>query len=154
MGRPGRANPAWYEQAPRVESSISAMRVLVVEDDPGVRDGILALLRSRHFDAAAASNGAVALEILPSAKPDVILLDLAMPGVAGDEFLEKMRADPELEHIPVIVMSAWARRIEPPFAIAGWLPKPFEPRELLDILGSLPGSTDVPSSENGAKDES
>ncbi len=123
------------------------MCVLVVEDDPGVRDGVLALLQDHGFAASGAPDGAAALELVAATKPDVILLDLAMPQVGGDEFLERMRSDPALERIPVIVMSAWARRIEPPVPVAGWLPKPFQPQELLDLLGCLgQASARVPQS--------
>ncbi len=110
------------------------MRVLVVDDDADVRSGAVELLRENGHEVVAARDGREAIAALSGALPDVILLDLALPELGGDEFLERIRRRPALERIPVVVTSAWARNISPPVPIAGWLPKPIDPGELLALL--------------------
>jgi len=111
------------------------MRVLVVEDDRDAREGLVELLRNHSFEVAGAPDGRAALAGLAQAAPDVILLDLALPDMGGDEFLGTLREDPRYADIQVVVMSAWARNIDPPVPIAGWLPKPVDTAALLAMLG-------------------
>src|SRR5215212_966545 len=113
------------------------MRVLVVEDDRDAREGLVELLRKQSFDVAAAPDGRAALKALAEAEPDVILLDLALPDMGGDQFLGTLREDERHERIQVVVMSAWARNIDPPVPIAGWLPKPVDTVALLALLERL-----------------
>jgi CheY-like chemotaxis protein len=111
------------------------MRVLVVEDDRDAREGLVELLRNHSFEVAGAADGRAALMALAGATPDVILLDLALPDMGGDEFLGTLREDARYAEIQVVVMSAWARNIDPPVPIAGWLPKPVDTAALLAMLG-------------------
>lgn len=64
------------------------------------------LLESEGFDVQTASNGAEALDALKRARPSVILLDLMMPVMSGDEFRRRQLADPEYANVPVIFMTA------------------------------------------------
>ena len=113
-------------------------RVLVVEDEPEIGAAIRALLEGRGHHVMVAANAREAFERLASEPfPSIIFLDLALPDLGGDEFLRVIRQDPRLEHIPVVVMSGWARHISPPIPIAGWLPKPFEGHQLFEILDRL-----------------
>ena len=64
------------------------------------------LLSSEGFDVQTAQNGAEALSSLETARPDVILLDLMMPVMSGDEFRERQLADPRYKDVPVICMTA------------------------------------------------
>jgi CheY-like chemotaxis protein len=113
------------------------MRVLVVEDDRDAREGLVELLRNHSFAVRAAHDGRTALDALAAGAPDVILLDLALPDMGGDEFLGAIREDARHERIQVVVMSAWARNIDPPVPIAGWLPKPVDTAALLALLERL-----------------
>ncbi|HRC56547.1 MAG: response regulator [Myxococcales bacterium] len=81
-------------------------RVLVVDDEPGLRSWLSALLAYEGYLVEEASNGAVALEVLQTFRPDVIILDLIMPGMNGREFLLELRESPELAKIPVLVWTA------------------------------------------------
>jgi CheY-like chemotaxis protein len=84
----------------------SMANVLVVEDHADLREMLAVLLESEGFDVQTAKNGAEALERLDEAKPAVILLDLMMPVMTGDEFRQRQLADPRYRDVPVICMTA------------------------------------------------
>ncbi|MEM9169572.1 MAG: PleD family two-component system response regulator [Pseudomonadota bacterium] len=81
-------------------------RVLVVDDlEPNVKL-LEAKLRAEYFDVACALSGAEALEKAKADKPDIVLLDVMMPGMDGFETCQKLKADPETAHIPVVMVTA------------------------------------------------
>lgn len=81
--------------------------VLVVEDDPDVREGLVAILEMEGFGPAAALHGRDALDqCRPGLRPDAILLDLMMPVMSGEEFLVARADEPEIARIPVVVLTA------------------------------------------------
>jgi CheY-like chemotaxis protein len=80
--------------------------VLVVEDHADLREMLAVLLESEGFAVCTASNGVEALEELPRCNPSVILLDLMMPIMSGDEFRRHQLADPAYAKVPVICMTA------------------------------------------------
>ena len=83
-------------------------RVLIVDDDPAVRETWNLFLEMEGFDRIEAGNGLEALNILKhNPAPDLILLDLMMPIMNGFEFAEAVSKDPELSRIPIIVLSAY-----------------------------------------------
>jgi CheY-like chemotaxis protein len=80
--------------------------VLVVEDHADLREMLAVLLESEGFRVQTASNGAEALAAMRSTRPSVILLDLMMPVMSGDEFRRRQLAEPEYASVPVICMTA------------------------------------------------
>ena len=80
--------------------------VLVVEDHADLREMISVLLESEGYAVRTAENGAAALDVLASERPAVILLDLMMPVMSGDEFRKRQLADPRYRDVPVICMTA------------------------------------------------
>jgi CheY-like chemotaxis protein len=80
--------------------------VLVVEDHADLREMLAVLLETEGFAVQTAGNGREALECLDAARPDVILLDLMMPVMTGDEFRARQLADPRYRDVPVICMTA------------------------------------------------
>ncbi len=80
--------------------------VLVVEDHADLREMLAVMLQSEGFAVETASNGAEALAVLRHARPAVILLDLMMPVMSGDEFRQRQLADPATADVPVICMTA------------------------------------------------
>ena len=80
--------------------------VLVVEDHADLREMLTVLLESEGFDVTTAKNGVEALKALDEARPSVILLDLMMPVMTGDEFRQRQLADPRYRDVPVICMTA------------------------------------------------
>jgi CheY-like chemotaxis protein len=85
-----------------------AGRVLIVDDDPDMREVIRAVLQNEGFDTTEARNGLQALRILqrPNERTDVVLLDLMMPTMDGFHLRMLLRQDPLLHQIPIIVMTA------------------------------------------------
>jgi serine phosphatase RsbU (regulator of sigma subunit)/ActR/RegA family two-component response regulator len=80
--------------------------LLIVDDNPANRDLLARRLEGQNFWVFLAENGPHALEMLAEYRHDVVLLDLDMPGMSGFEVLERLKSDPELRHIRVIMMSA------------------------------------------------
>ncbi|MDI1320433.1 MAG: response regulator [bacterium] len=81
-------------------------RVLIIDDDKEVRTVIGEVLSQSGYDVVAASSGQQGLELAEQKKPDLILLDIMMPGVDGWGVLNKLQANPAFADIPVIVLSA------------------------------------------------
>jgi CheY-like chemotaxis protein len=110
--------------------------VLVVDDDGDVREAIALVLEDAGYSVADAANGLEALDVLRTVQPDVILLDLSMPLMSGQEFRVEQLADPSISKIPTVVMSA-ADRLETKAASiqpAETLPKPIKMPRLLEIV--------------------
>jgi CheY-like chemotaxis protein len=82
--------------------------ILIVDDDPDIREALQDLLADRGFSVLAASNGVEALKLLRTlpAPPSIILLDVMMPVMDGYGFLEEQRRDPSLSSIPVAIITA------------------------------------------------
>jgi CheY-like chemotaxis protein len=80
--------------------------VLVIEDHTDLREMLAVLLETEGFAVQTACNGREALQCLDLSRPDVILLDLMMPVMTGDEFRERQLADPRYRDVPVICMTA------------------------------------------------
>ena len=79
--------------------------VLVVEDDPSVRGLLQTLLSAEGYEVVTASDGLAGLVKATATHPSLVLLDLMMPDLGGVRVLEEMRDDPELQDIPVIVVT-------------------------------------------------
>jgi CheY-like chemotaxis protein len=112
-------------------------RILVIEDDADVRDALAEALSDAGLRVDVAVDGMEGLARLRSgARPAVILLDLRMPRLGGEEFLRVMRADPRYEHVPVITMTAG---VDPTNGhdVLAHLHKPFDLDDLLQIVLSL-----------------
>ena len=118
--------------------SLDTRAVLVVDDDPYIRDALADVLADEGYRVTAARDGEEALAFLQaSLRPAVILLDLRMPGMSGWEVRKRLLADPELAGLPVVLLSADAH-LEAAAATlraAGSLRKPPSLDELLATVG-------------------
>ena len=90
----------------RREGDKPLKKLLVVDDDPMVKDMISQLLEGKPYEVQSASDGLDALEKIRAEKPDAILLDLMMPRLDGFGLIERLKQDPELADLPVIVLTA------------------------------------------------
>jgi CheY-like chemotaxis protein len=109
------------------------MRILVAEDDAGIRESVEECLATEGHEVFSVENGAEALEWLAREPlPDVVVLDLVMPIMNGTEFLAHVRADPRLARLPVVLMTAAMPGGNVPMPRADTLlPKPFDLEALL-----------------------
>jgi CheY-like chemotaxis protein len=80
--------------------------VLIVDDDPGCGRLLAVLIRHLGHQAHHVESGGKALEYLCDRKPDLVILDVMMPGIDGLEVLQRMRADPKTAGVPVVMFSA------------------------------------------------
>ena len=83
-----------------------AGRVLVAEDDPSTRELIDIALQDAGYDCVLAADGRAALEQARATRPDLVLLDVGMPVMTGDEVHRELRRDPRTRYIPVVFVSA------------------------------------------------
>lgn len=114
-------------------------RVLVVEDEPENRLFIGLMLRTEGYDVMEAEDGQCALELLArELPPELILLDVMMPGLNGWQVFQRLRQDPRWAQIPVVMLTALAQRSDVERAVElgvdGYLTKPFEPADLIHTM--------------------
>lgn len=111
--------------------------VVVVDDDADIRDTLVDLLEYQGYSVVCAANGAEALELLRRVRPELILLDLCMPVMSGEEFRCHQLEDPLLAAIPTVVMSAADRIYEKTAAmqVHETLAKPIPMERLLESVG-------------------
>lgn len=108
-------------------------RILIVEDDPTIREPLAGLLREVGYAVLEARNGAEGLRQAAEQRPDLILLDLTMPAMNGSEFLTAQREDSALVDIPVIAMSAGTLGEDVAMGrVAARISKPFDIMALLE----------------------
>ena len=115
--------------------------VLVVDDEPDVLLLCRLNLQQRGHELLEASNGTTALELARERHPEVIVLDLMLPGMNGYEVLESLKQDERTSDIPVLVLTAKSLRADRErshgLGASGFLTKPFLPSDLCEMVESL-----------------
>ena len=114
-------------------------KVLVVDDEEPIRKLISIVLEHEGYAVVEAAHGMEALAVLPHEQPQLVLMDIMMPVLDGRETFRRMRAVPELRHVPVVLMSA-ADLAPIDDSVSGFLAKPFRLSELLSIVNSALGT--------------
>lgn len=111
-------------------------RILVVDDHPKVLAFIEIDLKLRGFNVVTATSGEEAIKKFKSEKPDIILLDILMPGMNGFEVLEALRPS---TNVPVIAFSASPENQEPAIRAGAnmFIHKPFDPDDMAKKIGQL-----------------
>jgi len=116
-------------------------KVLVVDDEIHIVHVVAIKLRNNGYEVISADNGAQALELALSDKPDIIVTDYQMPVMTGMELLEQLRRHEETKHIPVIMLTARSFAIpqeqQEELQISACLSKPFSPKELLGNIEDI-----------------
>jgi DNA-binding response OmpR family regulator len=114
--------------------------VLICDDEPSLRELVRVSL-DRHYRFLEAEDGYESLELARKKRPDLVILDLMMPGLNGLEVLAHIRSDPALERIPVIVLTAQPESSERAAELGAdeVIVKPFSPQELAATARSLLG---------------
>jgi len=123
---------------------VAAEKIMVVDDDLNIQVVLKYRLEKEGYHVLLAKDGVDALEKIKAEKPDLIILDLAMPRMDGVEFLEQMRGDAEVSAVPVIVLTAYrfesnrAKSLE--LGAVEFVPKPFSPRQLVAEVWKILGA--------------
>lgn len=116
-------------------------RILVCDNEEALRDLVRASLSGNGYEIEEARDGDEAVEIARKLRPDLIVLDVMMPGRTGLDVLDELRRDPELAGVKVIVLTARAQAADRTSARAAgadaFLSKPFSPRELAALVERL-----------------
>ena len=132
----------------------AAATILVCDDDPSLRELVRAVL-GPSYRFVEAADGAEALTLAREEPPELIVLDVMLPGLSGIEVLEELRTDDELKSIPVVVITAWSHA-EIDAQVAGadrFVSKPFDPDDLSNAVEELlvgVGSTEPTDAEGPA----
>ncbi len=115
--------------------------ILVIEDNPQTVKLVKFILEKNNYSTVAAGDGEHGLQMAKEKKPDLIILDLMLPGMDGYRVCEMLKADPDTKEIPVLVLTALDTGADFEKALqkkADWyITKPFEPQHLLKRIGYL-----------------
>ncbi len=115
-------------------------RILICDDEPNLRE-LMRVSLEPDYDLAEAGDGAEAIALLERLRPDLVLLDMMMPRTSGLAVIERVRRDPELADLPVVVVSAFStdgdRRAASDAGATEFLKKPFDPTALRSLVEEL-----------------
>lgn len=119
-------------------------RILIADDEPNIVISLEYLMRREGHTVSIARDGQEALEHIRSERPDLVLLDVMMPGKSGFEVLQAVRTDEALAGIKVLMLTAKGRDTDIAKGLAlgadGYMTKPFSTRELAERVRALLGS--------------
>src|SRR5262249_46296384 len=118
------------------------MKILVIEDDRSIQMVLeLVLTHMAKCTVILASDGNVGWEKIQSEKPDVVLLDLMLPGIDGYEVCQRAKAEPSTRHIPIIFLTAQPQPAAQAKAMAlgaaSYLVKPFDPTKIVGQINEV-----------------
>ena len=126
---------------PKVIKPEDGSLVLVVDDSIDSLTAISLYLQQNGYRVATATNGQEAITVAGLTKPEIIVMDLAMPGMDGLESVRQIRQDERLKDIPVIALTAFStegfRRAAHDTGFNGYLTKPVDFSRLHDLIGRL-----------------
>lgn len=116
--------------------------MLVVDDERDIAEIVSELLQGEGYRTLVAHDGQQALELLHRQRPDAVVLDIKMPVLDGLEVIRRVRADPALASLPIVVLTATrvVEDLEQEFRrmqVHRWITKPFEPDDLVRTVGEV-----------------
>ena len=117
-------------------------KILVADDDPGIVDAMQILLEDEGYEVLTTMDGENVVQMFDQ-KPDLVFLDIWMSGVNGNTVCQKLKADENTKHVPVIMFSANrdTEQIATQCGADGFLSKPFEVKELIEIVHKYLGKS-------------
>jgi two-component system CheB/CheR fusion protein len=128
-------------EAEREQEAAAGLRILVVDDNEDSADSLAMWLRLKGHDVRTAYGGPEALAAALEQRPELVLLDIGMPGMSGYEVARRLRANPDTRRTVLVAMTGWGqeedRRQSREAGIDQHLVKPLEPRALEDLLVRL-----------------
>ena len=109
-----------------------AQKVLVVDDDPAISEMLTLVLNTEGFDSAVVNDGAQAVEVFEREQPDLVLLDLMLPGMNGIDICRAIR---KTSTVPIVMLTAKTDTVDVVLGLESgaddYIPKPFKPKELI-----------------------
>ena len=118
-------------------------RVLLAEDEPNIVESLVFLLERAGFEVDSEMHGQAALESALANPPDVMILDVMLPGLDGLEILRRLRADARCQRLPVLMLTAKGQREDRETALASgadlFITKPFSNSAVIDAVSRLAG---------------
>lgn len=116
-------------------------KVLVVDDEPNIVLSLEFLMQQAGFEVTTAEDGEGALAEVEQSPPDLILLDISLPGLSGFDVLEQLRHDPRHARLPIIMLTAHGREVEREKGLAlgadDYVTKPFSTQALVEKVKAL-----------------
>jgi len=116
-------------------------KILIVEDNPLHTKLIEMTLRTKNYTLLKATDGEKALDIAIRERPDLIIMDLNLPGMTGFEVTKKLRENPAFSHTPIIAITAYAMKRDREMVMESgcdaYLSKPIDTRELPGVIAEL-----------------
>ncbi|MDR5902213.1 response regulator transcription factor [Halomonas icarae] len=116
-------------------------KVLVVDDEPNIVLSLEFLMQQAGFEVVTAENGENALVRVAEGAPDLVLLDISLPGISGFDVLERLRGDPTHRRLPIIMLTAHGREVEREKGLAlgadDYVTKPFSTQALVEKVKAL-----------------
>jgi len=129
-------------------ASAAPFRVLLVDDEPVVRALVPAMLEGGGVEVRCVESGARAMQAAREVRPDLLLLDIVMPGLDGLAVLRLVRADPALGKVPVYMLTTRTKAADRQAAeragASGYIEKPFKAQELQSLVEGLRLTPHVP----------
>jgi two-component system phosphate regulon response regulator PhoB len=116
------------------ESTPATNLVLIAEDYPDISQLVGDILKDEGFDVVAVPRGADVIPTVRRCNPDLILLDLSLPDVPGNEVLRQLSLSPETSQIPVIIVSAYTDQLRRVPQVRAVVNKPFDLTTLVDAV--------------------
>ncbi|WP_027849756.1 response regulator transcription factor [Marinospirillum minutulum] len=127
-------------------------KVLVVDDEPNIVLSLEFLMQQAGFDVTTALDGESALALVNENPPDLVLLDISLPGISGFEVLEQLRNQPSFKRLPIVMLTAHGREVEREKGLAlgadDYITKPFSTRQLVEKVQALLNESSPSSQED------
>lgn len=115
--------------------------VVLVEDETNIAEAIRFLLGREGWRVETLANGATAVDVISKVSPDLVILDVMLPGKSGFEILKELRADPAFVDLPILMLTARGqardREMAKDAGVSRFMTKPFSNGEMLEAVRSL-----------------
>jgi CheY-like chemotaxis protein len=117
---------------------VATHKILVIDDSRVIRMRVRDMLPQGNFEVIEAKDGVEGLDAIRDQRPNLIMLDFLLPRKSGWEVFQEIQAQPELQHIPLVLMSGRkeevTEKITEPFEFFEFIQKPFEQKELIEAI--------------------
>jgi len=127
-------------------------KILVIEDDPGTLRLMVYTLQHEGYQVITAANGLDGLRKAMKEKPDLVVLDVMLPGIDGFEICHRLRADPQTAHLPILMLSGKAQEIDKATGLKvgadDYITKPATPSETASRVRTLLAQKKTASAQN------